>query len=517
MNSSPELLTSALEGYKNEAPTYKASMTIAQFHKSNVFIRAVMGPFGSGKSVGCCMDIFLRSCQQKPQRSSTHNRPVRKTRWAIIRNTYRELIDTTLNTWCDWFPKDEMGHWVASEMKHVIDIPLPDGTQLYMEVLFRALDSPEDIKKLLSLELTGAWMNEARELPKAVFEAIQSRLGRYPSKRDGGPTWHGLILDTNPPDEDHWWYRLFEDERPDNARIFKQPSGLSELAENMDNLVPGYYTNLQKGKDPEWIKVYIHGLYGFVIDGKPVHPGYADDVHTAKDDIPFNSRLPLVLGVDFGLTPAAALLQNYGDGQWVAIDEFVTEDMAAKQFGKALKKYINKNYQGAKIIGWGDPAGKQQAQTDKTTPFDVMNAAGIPIAPAPTNDFMLRVESVDNLLSTLTMSGEPALMISPRCKQLRRGLAGKYEYKRVQIVGDERFQDKPNKNKYSHVCEALQYGLMGEGEDTKMLTSADGIGSLTYGVRRAVGSKTRRSVKRVKPPRRMAQNRNSRRPHDIMD
>ena len=67
------------------------------------------------------------------------------------------------------------------------------------EVLFRALDRPADVKKLLSLELTGAWVNEAREVPKAIIDGLQGRVGRYPSMREGGCTWSGLMMDTNPP------------------------------------------------------------------------------------------------------------------------------------------------------------------------------------------------------------------------------------------------------------------------------------------------------------------------------
>ncbi|MCH7527338.1 MAG: hypothetical protein IID39_07875, partial [Planctomycetes bacterium] len=67
------------------------------------------------------------------------------------------------------------------------------------EVMFRALDRPDDVKKVLSLDLTGAWVNEAREVPKGIIDALTDRVGRYPSKRKGGPSWRGLIMDTNAP------------------------------------------------------------------------------------------------------------------------------------------------------------------------------------------------------------------------------------------------------------------------------------------------------------------------------
>ncbi len=62
------------------------------------------------------------------------------------------------------------------------------------------------------------------------------------------------------------------------------------------------------------------------------------------------------------------------------------------------------------------------------------------------------------------VDGRPGLLISPKCKITRKGMAGGYHYKRVQVVGDERYHDKPNKNRFSHPCDAAQYMMLGAGE-----------------------------------------------------
>ncbi len=62
------------------------------------------------------------------------------------------------------------------------------------------------------------------------------------------------------------------------------------------------------------------------------------------------------------------------------------------------------------------------------------------------------------------VNGQPGLLVSPKCRITRKGMAGGYHYKRVQVVGDERYQDKPNKNRFSHPCEAAQYMMLGAGE-----------------------------------------------------
>ena len=69
-----------------------------------------------------------------------------------------------------------MGHWQdEGPPTHTFK---QDGVEL--EVMFIALDRPDDLRKLLSLELTGAWINEAREIPKAILDGLTARVGRFP-------------------------------------------------------------------------------------------------------------------------------------------------------------------------------------------------------------------------------------------------------------------------------------------------------------------------------------------------
>lgn len=444
--------------------TYNASKTCGQFIKDDSFVRGLIGPLGSGKSVACCMDLFLQASEQAV--SPIDN--VRYSRWAIIRNTYRELVDTTMNTWFQWFP-EYLGLWRAQDMKFTLQLPLPDGTYTHSEFLFRALDKPQDVKKLLSLELTGAWVNEAREIPRSIIDMLMGRVGRYPSKAMGGPTWWGIIMDTNPCDTDNWWYKIFEEIRPENHTIFHQPSGLSDKAENIENLPPLYYENMMQGKDQEWINVYVHGKYGFVSDGKPVYPEYNDDVHFSHHVIEPVPDETLYIGIDFGTTPSAEFAQKI-NGQWRYIDEIVTENFGAIKFGELLGQHLRQHYRGYTLLMTGDPAGNQHSQTDYQTPFEILEALGIHCDPCHTNDFTIRRETFAKQLGRLTFTGEPGLVISPNCPMLRRGLAGGYKFKRLQVSGEERYKEEPDKlSRYSHPCDAAQYLLLGAGEDDSIL------------------------------------------------
>jgi hypothetical protein len=138
--------------------------------------------------------------------------------------------------------------------------------------------------------------------------------------------------------------------------------------------------------------------------------------------------------------------------------------MGAVRFAQLLNQHIQTHYKGFPIGSiTGDPAGDIRAQTDEITPFQILRANGVMANPAATNDFIKRRESVAVPLTRL-IDGSAGLIIHPQCKMLRKGMAGGYNYKRLQVTGEERYRDVPDKGKYSHVCEAGQYMMVGGGE-----------------------------------------------------
>lgn len=424
---------------------YAHAPTIKRFSQSNKFIRGLMGPFGSGKSSGCVIELIKIAARQNVIDGK------RRARIGVIRNTYQQLRDTTIKTFHQWVPPGPFGTWQKSEHTYIID-KLDPG--LHIEVMFRALDRPEQVANLLSLELTAAWVNEAREIPWAVIKALQGRVGRYPSVMEGGCVDPSIILDTNPPDDESWWYDLFEVKKPETAEIFKQPAGDGPAAENLPNLPPNYYRNLVAGSDEDFIKVYVKGEYGFVRDGKPIYPQYVDSLHCREcSPVPL---VPIKRGWDFGLTPACVFTQVTPDGRFIIFDELTSEDIGIDAFGDAVQLHCSEKYPGFKFEDFGDPAGMQKSQTDEKTCFQILQGKGIAITSSE-QDPTLRWESVRKPLSTITRGGSQ-LVLDPKCKRLRKGFQGRYQFKRLKIAGaEERFNSVADKNEYSHPHDALQY------------------------------------------------------------
>lgn len=435
--------------------TYRpAGPTVAAFHRSDAFVRGLRGPIGGGKSTACMAEIVRRSLAQPPGIKTK----LRRSRWAVVRNTLPQLKTTTIKTWHQWVPQ-QLGRWtMGPPPTHHLRL-----SDLDCEIIFLALDRPDDVRKLLSLELTGAWINEAREVPRAILDGLTGRVGRYPERADGGPAWSGIIMDTNSPDTDHWWYRMAEEQVPEGYAFFAQPAGDGPDAENAANLPPDYYRRAAQGKEEGWVTVYVRGEYGFVRDGKPVYPEYRDPLHAAAQPLAAWPGLPLTVGVDFGLTPAAAISQRGPRGHWRVLGELVAEDMGAQRFGALLATELARRWPGLPAHVWADPAGRQRAQTDERSAMDILAAQlACPVSAAPSNEFTLRREAVAATLSRL-IDGEPGLALDPSCRMLRKGFAGHYRYRRLATSG-ERWRDAPDKNEFSHVHDALQYALLGGGE-----------------------------------------------------
>ena len=429
---------------------YTHSPTVKKFSVSDKFIRGLMGPFGSGKSSGCVIELVKWGAKQ------TSINGKRRSRFAVIRNTYPQLRDTTVKTFHDWVPPHFFGSWNKTEFTYLITGLDAD---LEIEIMFRALDRPEHVSNLLSLELTGAWVNEAREVPWAVIQALQGRVGRFPAAKDGGCVDPGIIMDTNPPDSDSWWYQLFEEKKPDNAALFKQPSGTAPEAENKPNLPPNYYENLLQTMDPDQIRVYVHGEYGFIKDGKPVYPEYNDAVHCV--DMEPTQGVTIYRGWDFGLTPACVFSQLLPSGRWNTFDELVAVDLDIHSFADTVKLHSSMKYPWAKEwIDIGDPAGQARSvtakPTEESTCFEILRSKGIMIEPG-VQTVSERIGSVRWVLNNMS-GGKPRMALHSRCKTLRKGYQGRYQYRRMRVSGsEERYHDVPDKNEFSHPHDANQY------------------------------------------------------------
>ena len=79
------------------------------------------------------------------------------------------------------------------------------------------------------------------------------------------------------------------------------------------------------------------------------------DYHVAKQ-IPIADGVPLYIGIDFGLTPAAVFGQGVR-GRWLILNEIVAIDMGIVRFAEMLRQDISTRFSNLEVKIIGDPAG----------------------------------------------------------------------------------------------------------------------------------------------------------------
>ncbi|MGE3476958.1 MAG: hypothetical protein AB7H70_14245 [Rhodospirillaceae bacterium] len=434
----------------------------ARFLRSRARRRVILGPFGSGKSVACCVEIMRRAREQAPSPDK-----VRRTRWAVVRNTYPDLKNTTVKTWRDWWG-DEFGAFSrVAPFVHHVRRPLDDGTQLDCEVIFLAMDDEADAKKFLSLELTGIYFNEARELKRALVEAGDGRLGRYPSMKDGGPTWYGLICDSNMPDEDHWLYQLAED-GGEGWDFFRQPGGVikeggrwiqNPRAENVRNLTPGYYTGQIAGKSEPWIAVHLGAEYGRL----PVEGAYFAEELTALErsgricEVNASPDLPVHTFWDIGISDYMSIwfAQGVGD-EWNVIHFY-------ENHGKAIDHYVAYLQEQAARRRWTfgnhvwphDGAHRDPGILGAKTRVEVFASLGL-----QTPIVLPRRASPGDWIDGTRLFLRKCRFNGPACKQ---GLIHLRKYTKRFDSTRNVYLNEPNHNEHSHAADAFQVAAMGRG------------------------------------------------------
>lgn len=467
-----------------------------QLHDSDKFVKLLVGPYGSGKSTACAVDLLWNACAQPPAQDG-----VRYSRIGIIRATYPELSQTTRKTVLDVFPQ-ECGTVtsVGAPLKGFYDIPLADGTRASIELTLVSMRNAEDEIKIRSANWTFAWINEATGVDVAVYSAVLQRVGRFPSADMGGVRWGGVILDFNMPIPGTWLDDYLRDP-PDNAIVIRQPPAAFEIenalgdkeyavnpdAENLTNLgayeegdpdpatlTPTglgeymrfrgmrYYRNqidvlLKSGRNDVVQNQYCM-MDVPIVEGKPVYTNFSMTRHVAKEEIQPIPFQPVIIGSDTsGIHPAAVVMQMQ-HGKWCVIDELYADGEGLEDFLYGmLLPLLRERYATCPVVASLDVADARDSWT-AMTPSQRFEELGIQTVKTFSNSPKVRISSVEHMFNLDT----GGILISPTCNLLVRACASEYRYRRLQASGTlgAVYTPQPEKNDASHIADSLQYACM---------------------------------------------------------
>ncbi len=230
-----------------------------------------------------------------------------------------------------------------------------------------------------------------------------------------------------------------------------------------------YYLSRVPGKKQDWIDGYYRNKFTFVMDGEPVIPEFVLDA-MALEHLDVVPDVPLEGGYDMGsatLNPAGVLVQTHPSGVILVHAELsVNEKIGLKMFGEEMSRLLHSPPFSNLSIGkfYGDPAGGTRDGIHAETYYDHLRSYGLPVEEAPSSSPEQLREAIRTPMSRL-VRGRPGILINRRrCPKLVKGLSGAWCFRRLQVLGSERFASTAEKNEFSHVCEALGYVLLGKGE-----------------------------------------------------
>ena len=166
-----------------------------------------------------------------------------------MRDTYRNLADSTLQTWLYWFR--EQGE-IAHSMP--VDFKLYVGGREH-DVLFRHGQTEQDACQFLSTEydfigleeIAPAYLPGAKKvspgIAEGVFDMAYSRLTREAKRASAiGPE---MAMTCNSPPINHWSSKRLIDRSPDYLTSVKWAHFNFPVSDNAANLRSDYYSDLE--------------------------------------------------------------------------------------------------------------------------------------------------------------------------------------------------------------------------------------------------------------------------------
>ncbi len=499
----------------------------------------ITGPLGSGKSVGCCSKIMKLASEQAPDEENMRRTrwPVIRNTYNDLRlTTIKTWLDCFPERNCGQMRRTTpITHHIQRDP--VGDVPGLDLEVVFLALdveddikhlksfdctgawLNECVELPKGVLDML----TG----RVGRFP-SVKQGVASWAGIIcdTNAHDDMNPWHPVMVDGEgelPPEVVEYLLELFPgidlswnfynqppaifECEPDGlggyvlceagmAKVEVDPRGVifsagrhwsvNMDAENMRNLRPGYYHQQIANKTLAWVNRYLQAKWVYVIEGRPWVPEYSPELMGVNIEV--DKRLPVFGGIDAGggtLSPAVVWGQVGTFGDWRIIAELSLFDIGLEKFSNALKR------RHAELFPWFpldkvkfglDPAGEQRDPIYEVAVREHFRAQGINCVSAPTNDPDTRREALALPMGRLEhVNGKavPGFLVNkPLCPMLHAGLAGKWYRRKVRGIGrTERWVERPEKNEYSHACDAASYMTLVNGEHRRLTRGIDLQGS----------------------------------------
>jgi len=378
---------------------------------------AMYGSSRSGKSFLIAYIIIVRACKE----TSDH---------IVVRNTFNSAKITLFQkTFPDVlrlaFPNLQAKYDLTN---HVIIFPNKSTIRV------AGLDDQHKLERLLGLEVSTIWFNEANQIPWTAIGKLRTRLAQKNGLKKMS------YYDLNPTTKSSPLYQVFEmgvnpvdlesltpEEKSDYLSIQMNVQG------NIENIDKDYIKMLEKLPEKERQR-FLLGNYSDESDGQ-VYYSFDYERHVKETEVKPGTTY---IFMDFNVSPMTATIAQLQNGCIVIHDEVWLEVGDTFKMCEALKK---KGIKGTVIP---DSTGANR-KTSGASDFDILRQNGFQIPYVFNPAVSDRVNNVNRLFQ------ENRIIINPRCKKLINDF-----YK---VVWKNNSIDQSGANKMlSHISDGVGYG-----------------------------------------------------------
>lgn len=404
-------------------------------------IYLLYGGTGSGKTI-CALALITDILLRNPGAIGM-----------TVRKTYTEIEDSLLPDIMKFFDTYSIDY--NKREKNAPNLFLPNGSMIRMRSEIKSSRSKQEkADSLGSTQFSVAYLNEADSMSEGYFATLVSRMRqRSVVKR---PV---ILIDCNPPPEDHWIYKTFfvhnDPNNPkSNVKVFHFP------VDTNTHLDPQYIVDLKKfySNYPSLYKKFVEGRFGPSVKGEPIFKEvFATHIHVAKEPLTFDPSLPLQRGWDFGFRrPACVILQDDPEKNEIRVlRATLGSHVLIGTFAERIQRVCDKHYPGAVWHDYCDPAGSQRDSRSGKTDIDILKDMGI----HPRSERTAIQYGLDIIRQCLMKNSEkhtPILQIDPEGASLLVEAMG---------YGYTHNPDAPNDSKihpmkddyYDHIVDAFRY------------------------------------------------------------
>jgi hypothetical protein len=426
-------------------------------HDFTSTVAGLVGPYGSGKTTLIPLKIQIGAAQTVPDSDS-----VLRYRVLILRGTFSMIESALLPVMQQHMPPGTVftkGSPITAKYK-------TQGMEIHCDLV--ALDREEDVKRIQGGSYDAMYCDESRDTDWGIVQVAMTRVRAVTDDGKAKPLSIGIV--SNPSDETHWLFKNFVGNPLPGWTLYHQPSGMSPEREGPYD--ESYYRRMIESNrdDQTFIDVHVHGKFGlWAPAGDSVVSSFKSGRHFAELNV--SPNLPLIIGLDVGVSWNALTYMQRMNGQLRVIGEQIIENKAAMAAAPAAREFVRDHLYGAPVaMCTVDPSAEQRSAVSGELVVDIWRAATRwTINTAPSPRVSERVTALNAIFASNNADGEAAILVDSRkCPVLAQALMGQYRWKlRKAAIGADKTSvdgeiDKNNRP-WADAGDSLGYAVMGAG------------------------------------------------------